>query len=175
MEDVESRAERLARLEAETAALEAEAAAVVTPEDVAEHAALERLAAARRRKEDAVRAKQRADLIMQTERLRKSANGAYVVEPLDMEETAPGAGVYVIRSPSRDVLKKFRDACDAANGDNDKIDRAYVNLAGHVILWPESPSSEAWVAHREKYPSLAMSIGDAAGRLGGVAATARKR
>lgn len=167
---------RLAALLAQAVEAEAEADSAVTPEDAEEAAAVERIEGARRRRAEALATVRRATLAQHVERLRKVANSAYVVDPFDMEETAPGAGSYVLRSPSRDVLKVFREACEQSNGNQAAVDRAYTNLCAKVILWTDAPEeSDAWVAHCAKYPALIISIGDAAGRLGGVAAQARKR
>ncbi len=173
---VDDRKARLAALLAQAEAAEAEADAAVSPEDAEEHAAIERIEAAKRRGEEALATKRRATLAQHVDRLRKAANGAYVVDPYDANETAPGAGCYVIRSPSRDVLKTFREACEQSNGNTDKIDRAYGNYVAAVILWTDAPEgADEWAAHKSKYPGLMISIGDASGRLGGVAAQARKR
>ena len=157
-------------------ALLAEAEAALSPEEAETAAAIQRIEAARRKRDDALLLKRRTVLAQQVDRLRKAANGAYVVEPFDMEDKTPGAGMYVLRSPSRDAWKKSQDAFSASNGDGAKIERAYVNLAAACILWSDAPDgADEWAAHREKYPGLVVAIGDAAGALGGAADRARKR
>lgn len=170
---------RLAALMAQAEAEEAAADAAVTPEDAEEAAAVERIEAARRRKEEALAGVRRAALAQQTERLRKvaaTANPSYVVEPFDANETAPGAGCFVVRSVSPKVWQTFTEAVGQAGESAEKVQRAYLNLADACILWTDVPDGdEAWTAHRAKYPVLVQSIGDMCGRLGGVAAQARKR
>ena len=175
MAEIESKADRLARLRAEADAAEAEAEAAVSPDDAAEHAEIERAAAARRRKDEALAGARRALLTRQTDAARKAAADAYVVEGFDANETAPGAGLFVVRSVAPKTWQAFQKAVATAGEDSAAVDRAYVNLAADCILWTDAPDGEAWAAHRAKYPALAQSIGDMCGRLGGVAALARKR
>lgn len=176
MSNTDDRKARIAALLAQALEEEAAADAAVSPEDAEEAAAVERIEAARRRKEDALAVVRRARLAQKTADLRKAANGAYVVEPFDANETAPGAGCYVVRSVATKVWQTFQEAVTQAGESTEKVQRAYLNLAGACILWSDAPEDpEAWAAHRAKYPVLVQSIGDMCGRLGGVAATARKR
>ena len=171
----EDRAARLAALRAEADAAEAEAAEAVTPEDAEEHAEIERAAAARRRRDDALGLARKATLTKQTVAATKAAAGGYVVEGFDANDSAPGAGLYVVRSVSPKTWDTFQKAVTLAGENAEAVARAYVNLAGDCIVWTDAPAGEAWAAHRAKYPALAQSIGDMCGRLGGVAALARKR
>jgi phage-related minor tail protein len=121
--------DRIAALRAEADAAEMEAASVLSEDEQEEIAQIERREVARAKKREALAGKRAAYLAEKLAEAKKAAGGAYVVDSLDLEETAEGMGCYVARSPLREVWKKFRDAIAAANGNPDKADVAYRNLA----------------------------------------------
>lgn len=164
--------DRKARLEAIRKRVEEkEAAAKGMAEEAEERALLQR-------EEAADLAIRRGTMMRMVDHHRKAADldGSYIVAPFDMEDHTPGAGLYVLRSPTTGARRDFQAALAEAGNDPEKADRAYNNLADKCILWSDAPSDgEAWTKHREKYAFLTTSIGDAAGRLGGAADRARKR
>lgn len=168
----------LAALRARVDAEEADAEAALT-KDESEYAELSaRLDAARERKKSKLAQLAMARMIERQEVARNEANSAFVIEILDADEKAPGAGLYLVRSPDRASWNELRNAVERANRDNDKIERAYRNLANKCIVYPRlgaDVSGEEMSERYDKYTALATAIGDFAGTLGGVAAGARKR
>ncbi len=168
----------LAALRAQVEAEEAEADSALSPEDAERAELAQRSVAARERTRSKKGQIRTALMLARLDAARKVANGAYVVEILDAEAQTDGAGAYLVRSPDRASWNELREAIQRAGSDADKIERAYRNLSNKCMIYPKlgaDVSGEEMSERYDKYTSLATSIGDFAGTLGGVAAGQRKR
>lgn len=170
--DAMSVKDRLAALLAETLQAEAEAEHVLSDDETQEIALVERRDAARDKKKSVLLAQRRARLSQELDKAKTASNGAYVVDMLPESDSAEGSGDYIVRSPTREQWKVFREKASKASGDAAKGEMAYRQFAVQVILWPEI--GEEIHARFDKYAALAQQIGDFAGQLGGIADRNRK-
>lgn len=170
-------AEQLAAEQAKIDALDN----ALSPADKAEIEAREELAKKREEREEKARAVRALDLARREDAAREKVGGANL-RALDLERDVPGAGTFILRTPSAQSWAAFRKTIGDANADHGSAYRAFAIATIHdhdgadfaELRNPNSEAAAKLGAVLSKFPAVAMTIANVGGELAGLADTRKK-
>ncbi len=171
--DLKTRIEaaRAAKQKAEAAITEGDA------KEIAERAELAQLDAERASAEKKARG---LDLARREDDARAKLGSKVLLRALDLEESTPGAGTYILRTPAMPAWDAFRKGIGDAGADHGLVYRSFAIACVHDfnggtdITGNTSATGAAFADVLREFPAVAMTIANVGGELAGLADTRKK-
>lgn len=168
-----------AKLEAAKAAAEA-AKAAISPEDAEEIKLRAEIAGFDEAKAEADREARKLDLDRREDAARAKLGSSVLVRGVDLEASTPGAGTFVLRTPSMQAWNAFRKGIGDAHADHGAVYRNFAIASIHdhngvAADWMRDDAAGAKLsAVLAAYPAIAVTISNVGGELAGLADTRKK-
>lgn len=123
--------------------------------------------------------RRKMDLDVRCEAAQARAPKGVTCRPVDLEESAPGAGTYIVRTPTLVDMKDHMDRLSAASKSGGTVDLIKLNadLAVDCCVDPDCQDPDIAAEVRAKlnlYPGAGLTIGNVCTELAGLATVERK-
>ncbi len=167
------------RIEAARAAKQ-KAEAAITETDVAEIADRAELAQIEADQRAAEKKARGLDLARREDDARAKLGPKVLLRALDLEESTPGAGTFILRTPSMPAWDAFRKGIGDTAADHGLVYRSFAIACvydfggGTDITGNTSATGAALADVLRELPAVAMTIANVGGELAGLADTRKK-